>query len=229
MPRIEIEFYSDLLCIWAFAAERRVAELCDTYGDSIDIIPRFCSVFPDARAKIEQNWKDKGGYAGFNRHSLEVAERFPHIRVHDRLWLDVCPRSSASAHLFVKAVEVIEADRQAALRPYLDRLSTRAASALRHAFFTEGRDIADWQVQEEIAAAIDVPYDQVMAVIRSARAIAALAADLAQSQAKGITGSPTFLMNEGRQRLFGNVGYRVLEANVNELLRNDAAGVASWC
>ena len=36
-------------------------------------------------------------------------------------------------------------------------------------------------------------------------------------------------MNEGRQRLFGNVGYRVLEANVNELLRNDAAGVASWC
>jgi hypothetical protein len=35
-------------------------------------------------------------------------------------------------------------------------------------------------------------------------------------------------MNDGRQKLFGNVGYRLLEANVQELLRTPA-GEASWC
>ena len=33
-----------------------------------------------------------------------------------------------------------------------------------------------------------------------------------------IKGSPTFVMNEGRQVLFGNVGYRVLRTNIEELL-----------
>ena len=41
--------------------------------------------------------------------------------------------------------------------------------------------------------------------------------------------SPTFIMNEGRQKLFGNVGYRGLEANVGELLRSAPEDEASWC
>jgi predicted DsbA family dithiol-disulfide isomerase len=44
-----------------------------------------------------------------------------------------------------------------------------------------------------------------------------------------VEGSPTFVLNEGRQVLFGNVGYRVLEANIRELIREPAAGAASWC
>jgi hypothetical protein len=40
--------------------------------------------------------------------------------------------------------------------------------------------------------------------------------------------SPTFVFNDGRQRLNGNVGYRVIEANVRELLRAPEAG-RSWC
>jgi hypothetical protein len=36
-------------------------------------------------------------------------------------------------------------------------------------------------------------------------------------------------MNEGRQRLFGDVGYRLIEANVEELLRGRTPDEASWC
>ncbi len=36
-------------------------------------------------------------------------------------------------------------------------------------------------------------------------------------------------MNHGRQKLFGNVGYRLLEANVEELLRGASPSEASWC
>lgn len=32
--------------------------------------------------------------------------------------------------------------------------------------------------------------------------------------------SPTLIFNEGRQRLNGNVGYRVIEANIRELRHN---------
>jgi len=43
-----------------------------------------------------------------------------------------------------------------------------------------------------------------------------------------VEASPGFVLNEGRQVLFGNVGYRVLEANMRELIREPAAGAASW-
>ncbi len=43
-----------------------------------------------------------------------------------------------------------------------------------------------------------------------------------------VTVSPTLIFNEGRQRLNGNVGYRVIEANIRELLHNPA-GEHSWC
>jgi hypothetical protein len=43
-----------------------------------------------------------------------------------------------------------------------------------------------------------------------------------------LEGSPSFILNEGRQKLFGNVGYRIIEANVAELLENQG-NQASWC
>jgi hypothetical protein len=43
-----------------------------------------------------------------------------------------------------------------------------------------------------------------------------------------VTVSPTLIFNEGRQRLNGNVGYRVIEANIRELLHNPS-GELSWC
>ncbi len=49
-------------------------------------------------------------------------------------------------------------------------------------------------------------------------------------KAHGVQGSPTYVFNEGRQMLYGNVGYRIIEANVRELLSAPAAaGEPSWC
>ena len=45
----------------------------------------------------------------------------------------------------------------------------------------------------------------------------------------GIQGSPSFVLNEGRQKLFGNVGFRILDANIQELLRAPQTEQASWC
>jgi hypothetical protein len=43
-----------------------------------------------------------------------------------------------------------------------------------------------------------------------------------------LEGSPSYIMDNGRQKLYGNVGYHVIEANVRELLENPG-GQASWC
>ncbi|MGA9441987.1 MAG: DsbA family protein [Methyloceanibacter sp.] len=226
MSKVEISYYSDVLCIWAYVAERRLEELADQFGNQIEIVPRYCSVFPDAWGKIER----RGGFESFNQHLQEVAARFPHIEVHDDVWLRGCPRTSASPHQFLKAVALVEADdNEAPSRPYLERLSTRAARKIRHAFFAEALDIGDWQVHREITACIGVDYGLIEERLRSSEALAALAIDYGQATDNGIAGSPTFLMNEGRQKLFGNVGYRLLEANVQELLRHPKEDEASWC
>ena len=63
----------------------------------------------------------------------------------------------------------------------------------------------------------------------SGTAHADLEADHRDQRDLMIQGSPTFILNEGRQKLYGNVGYGVIEANINELLRSPTTGAASWC
>lgn len=225
MSKVEISYYSDVLCIWAYVAERRLDELAAQFGDQIEIVPRYCSVFPDAWGKIEA----KGGFEHFNEHLKEVAARFPHIVVSDQVWLRGRPRTSASPHQFLKAIELVERSDGAPLPAYLDRLTTRAARDIRHAFFAEALDIGDWTVQRDIAARLGIDADVIERRLRSSEALAALVIDYGLAADNGIAGSPTFLMNDGRQKLFGNVGYRLLEANVQELLRGPAQDGASWC
>jgi predicted DsbA family dithiol-disulfide isomerase len=108
-------------------------------------------------------------------------------------------------------------------------MSTRAAWAMRYAFFASARDISDWNVHREIADELGLDYERIEDKIRSSEAVAQLAIDYSLSQTHGVEGSPTFIMNNGRQKLFGNVGYRLLEANVQELLRDPSESNASWC
>ena len=105
MGVVEITYFSDVLCIWAYVAQARIDAVKEKFGDTVRIEHRFCSVFGDTARKITSTWKDKGGYDGFNSHLRQVAERFPHIEVHPEIWLKTRPPTSASAHLFMKAVQ----------------------------------------------------------------------------------------------------------------------------
>jgi predicted DsbA family dithiol-disulfide isomerase len=224
MPPVKITYFSDLLCIWAWINQRRLDQLITDFGDRIEIEPHFCSVFPDAWGKIEGG----KGFAGFNAHLREVAAQFPHLALYPGVWLDARPRSSSGAHLFVKAIELIEAEGGEALA-WADRASSKAAWALRCAFFERGLDISSFEVQCAIAGELGLDRARIEEKIASSQAMTALMRDYKSADEQGIKGSPTLVMNEGRQRLFGNVGYRLIEANVQELLRNPPADQASWC
>ena len=73
-----------------------------------------------------------------------------------------------------------------------------------------------------------LPTDAIADKINNGSAIAALCTDMEMREQFKLEGSPTYLLNNGRQKLYGNVGYRVLEANVQELLERPE-GIASWC
>ncbi len=67
-----------------------------------------------------------------------------------------------------------------------------------------------------------------MSAIESGQAYAALMADYEQAQELRIKGSPSWVLNSGRQILYGNIGYRVLNANIEELAKSPVQE-ASWC
>jgi len=79
-----------------------------------------------------------------------------------------------------------------------------------------------------IAATQGIAIDSLKSKLDSGEAYARLAHDLKSADEAGVRSSPTMMFNDGRQTLSGNVGYRVLEANIRELLRHPAAQ-QSWC
>jgi predicted DsbA family dithiol-disulfide isomerase len=228
VSEVEITYFSDVLCVWAYVAQARIEAVKEKFGTSVRIEHRFCSVFGDTAAKVASTWKDRGGYEGFGTHLQHVAERFPHVVVHPEIWLRTRPPSSASPHLFMKAVQHWECQSVAPGRSAASAFD-RVVWALRCAFFRDCRDIARWNVQCEIGEGLGVDIVAIEKLIDNGVAFARLAADYQDADKMRIEGSPSLVLNEGRQKLYGNVGFRVIDANIQELLRAPRADEASWC
>lgn len=229
MAATKVIHYSDILCIWAHVGQQNLYRLTEEFGDRIEIETHFCSVFPDAQTKIETAWKDRGGFEGYATHVGEVVAQFDGIGLHDDVWRAVRPRSSASPHLFLKAVELLEEETGQPTAPFAERATSLAARELRRAFFTEALDVANWDVQRDVCSDIGLSFDRVLRKIETGQAIAILAADYEAAQIQGVQGSPTYILNEGRQKLFGNISYGILEANIKELVSGEFDLNASVC
>jgi predicted DsbA family dithiol-disulfide isomerase len=229
MSVVEVTYFSDVLCIWAYASQARVDAVKVQFGDAVLIKQQFCSVFGDTARKITSTWTDKGGYDGFNLHLRQVADRFPHIEAHPEIWLKTRPATSASAHLFMKAVQQWDHETRAARTHSKVNILDQVLWAFRCAFFRDCRDIARWDVQCEIAEAFSADIAAIEQIIHSGAAFARLAADYQDAERMRIEGSPSFVLNEGRQKLYGNIGFHLIEANIQELLRAPRTDEASWC
>ena len=222
MASLSMTYFSDVLCIWAYVAQMRIDRLKSEFGERVSFENRFCSVFGDAHGKVRKNWN--GDYAAFNRHLRDVAAAHPDLHLHPDVWLAAQPASSTSVHLTLKAVGLVEE-----AGTYSPGTTDQICWAFRCAFFRDAKDIADWSVQEHVIHAAGLDPHEAYARIRDGSAFAALAADYAEAEARRVQGSPSFVLNQGRQMLYGNVGYRVIKANLEELLREPLSGEASWC
>ena len=230
---VAIDYFSDVLCVWAYVAQIKVDEIRTTFGSEVEIEPRFITVFGDTAAKIGVGWEDRGGFEGYARHVADVASGFPHVAVHPELWTRAIPASSMGCHLLLKAVQGLCQDGQLPKSLELDgtaRPTTEAlAWQLRVEFFAAAREVGERGVQGEITEALGLPRAPIEARMADGRAFAALWSDMELQRAHQVPGSPTWLLNQGRQRLYGNVGYRILEANIQEALAAGSSDLASWC
>jgi predicted DsbA family dithiol-disulfide isomerase len=211
------------LCVWAYAAQRRIDEACTEFGDRIEIDYKMTSVFGVARDKLVTRWQDKGGLAGYAQHIRDVMKQFDHVEVHPDVWNSVAPRSSWPAHLVLTAIRELEAQGRMPTRAFTD-----VAWRFRQAFFRDARDVSREDVLFEIVANAGLDVADVKDLLASGAAHAELARDDQQARDLDIRVSPSIVMNDGRQRLNGNVGYRVLAASIRELLERPA-DLQSWC
>ena len=223
MGRVKITYFTDALCVWAYVSQVRIDELKANFKNAVELDGRYFHVFGDVASKIEMAWCERGGVAGYRSHVREIIERFGHVGLHENTWNINIPRSSMPAHLFLCAIRCAALSGRVAAGA-----GDRAAWAVREAFFRDGRDVSRTQVLFEIAESIGLSSADIEDGIATGAAHATLAGDLEIARAQTITASPTLLFNEGRQRLTGNVGYRIIEANIRELLER-APGQLSWC
>ena len=230
--KIEVAYFSDVLCVWAYVAEARLDELRREYADSAILHYRFVPVFGCTKTRIGDSWRDKGGYAGFGEHVRTVAQGFPHVRVSERVWVDVKPTTSAAAHEWLCAVRRLVEEGTIDNDPkkvFAGKTTLEEAVwRVRCAFFEQARDISDLTVLREVLESIHLPIDTLEAKVRSGEAMAEMCHDIELRDIHKIEGSPTYYLNQGRQKLYGNVGYRVVSANLRELLERPG-DQASWC
>lgn len=224
MASIQITHFSDLLCIWAYVSQARIDELKEEFGEQIDIQFRYFPVFGDTLNKFSAQWSEKGGIAGYARHVAEVAGQFDHVSLHPDIWVGTTPRSSLPAHLHLNAVQLMEQQSQAE-----SGAAEKLAWRLRQAFFAENADISDVDVIRALGSELGLDAELMRDSVASGAAFAAMAQDMQQAREMNVRASPTLIFNEDRQRLTGNVGYRIIEANVRELLSSPSGQFQSWC
>jgi predicted DsbA family dithiol-disulfide isomerase len=223
MKPIQITHFSDTLCVWAYVSQIRVDELEKKFPGSVELDYRYFHVFGNVPKKMEASWKERGGVKGYRDHVRSVVDKFSHVTLHPDAWATNTPQSSMPSHLLLCAVRLLQ-ERGELQAGSLER----AAWAMRQAFFQDCLDISRREVLLGVVERLGLPQAGIERTLASGTAHAALAEDLDLARQHTVQASPTLLFNEGRQRLTGNVGYRILEANIRELVENPP-GQLSWC
>jgi predicted DsbA family dithiol-disulfide isomerase len=215
---IIVEYYSDLLCVWAWIAQKRIDELNHKLNNKIEIHYHYLDIFGDTQAKMDKQWATKGGFQGFAEHVVESAKPYADVIISKDIWTKTKPSTSANAHLVLKAVEL----------HYGMEKSAELALDLRQAFFGQAKDISNLDVLYALVEQVGLNVELIKPLINNGRAMAALMTDYQIAKQLSLKGSPTYIIDNGRQTLYGNVGYKVLLANIEEQLKRPC-NEASWC
>jgi predicted DsbA family dithiol-disulfide isomerase len=215
---VTVEYYSDVLCVWAWIAQRRQDELKQHFGTEIELKNHFVNIFGNTQAQIGEKWESRGGFEAFGQHVVTAAAPYPNAQIDEKIWQDIRPRSSTPAHTILKAIELSHSAEVAEKFAYL----------LREQFFTALANIGQLDVLLGLVDDAGLDTNLIESALNSGAAIAEVMKDYQLALAQGIKGSPSWVLDGGRQILYGNVGYRVLKANAAELLKHPREE-ASWC
>jgi predicted DsbA family dithiol-disulfide isomerase len=217
---LRVQLFTDVLCFFAYAGDIRFRQIREDFGEQVMVVHHFISIYGDVRRRLLKSGKSNTEYGATVR---DLADRFPHIQVHPDIFRKNVPASCIPCHLFLSAVKLLEERGQVPASSF-----RQLTWAMREAFFRDLVDVSRRSEQVALAERFSLPIDPIVAVIDSGEAFAEVANDMQIQRELNVPVSPALVLNEGRQLLNGNVGYRVIEANIRELLSNKGLE-ASWC
>lgn len=224
--KVTVKYFSDVLCVWAYVAQVRLDELKKKWQNQIEVEHHFVTLFANTKMRIGEGWQEKGGFDGFNKHVLEVLEEFPHCEINPQIWTQCRPSTSANAHIFLKAIDIY-IKRNPEVDP-ANEIFELACWRVRKAFFQDALDISDMSILFGIADELQIDSKALNDIINHGEAVAEVLLDQQLTDKYKIEGSPSYLFNNGRQKLYGNVGFKIIDANIQEVL-SDNTEHASWC
>ena len=221
------------MCIWAYVAQARLDELQKHYSDKIRVSYHYVSVYGNTQKRVFENWEQRGGIEAYKKYVTGVATEFGHVKVSDAFWQNnVGPKSSASVHLFLQSAASLVLAGKIDNKPQAQfdgkTLYEELIWQCRFQYFAQGFNIGLLENQLHIAKHLGLPEDALREGIENGEAMAALCEDNELKEKYRIEGSPTYVLNEGRQKLYGNVGYKIIAANIEEMI-NRPEGLATWC
>ncbi|MBW2271625.1 MAG: disulfide bond formation protein DsbA [Deltaproteobacteria bacterium] len=229
---VRLSYFSDVLCVWAYVSQIRLDELERAFGDRLVISHHFLPVFGCTDHRIGEGWRERGGFEGFGEHVREVCAGFPHVEISPQVWRRNVPKSSATAHHFLASVQLLEEKgilSREGVEDYAGRsVFEESIERVRLAFFRDARNIAELNELLRVSDELELPRKTILEQMSNGEALASLFRDVELRDEYKLEGSPSYYLNQGRQKLYGNVGYRIIEANVAEMLERPGDS-ASWC
>jgi predicted DsbA family dithiol-disulfide isomerase len=219
---IEFAYWSDPLCIWALVAQPRLDRLLESFGDRLRVDYHVVPVFGSVAWRFTQGPWAAGGIDGRVSATQRIACEHGRDDVSGECWRRRPPASSWSPGVAIKAVCSMERAGLAA-----PGAGAQYQRRVREAFFVDELDVAHRAVQLRLAEELDLPRPALEERLDDGSALALLWEDHRLREEQQIQGSPTYVFDGGRARLYGNFPAGILEATIRELIRGQSPGCSS--
>ena len=207
--------YTDPYCTWCWGSEPILRKIQEVYGSQVKIKFRMGGLVEDIR-KFYDPYNKIGGanwYKAVAAHWLDASRRHG-MPVDVQIWYDIKDefRSTYPASIAYKSAELID-----------EELADRFLRRMREAAAAERKAIHRLEVQAELAEEVGLEQNKFLENIKNGKAEEAFFEDLRECRSRGITGFPTFLIQNsmGQEILFhGYHKFESFESAFRELAGN---------
>ncbi len=222
LGRVEVDYWSDPLCIWAFVAQDKLDRVLSELGEQLVVHYRVVPVFGSVAWRFTRGPWASEGVDGRVVATRRIAEQAGRTDVSGECWRKAPPASSWAPAMAIKAVFAMESCGEVP-----QGSGARYQRAVRTHFFVNDENVARRDVQLKIADAEGLPRGGIEQQLDDGTALALVWEDFIEKERLKIQGSPTYVFDGGRAMLYGNFEYGILRSTVDSLLRGLRAGCST--
>lgn len=194
---IIIKYYTDPYCTWCWGSEPILIHIKESFADQVGIVFKMGGLVEDINSFYDAK-NDISGLDQVAPHWLEASARHG-MPVDVEVFKDIKDEMTSTfpANIAYKAAEL---QNPKLAEKYLRRLREGAA--------TERLPIHREKTQIDIAESVGLDADRFSAALKSGQAQEAFEADLHEARSQGISGFPTFIVENQRGDRLPIHGYR---------------------